>query len=174
VIQHRLPDRHLSDLVRQSTFRTRGRHAGVWLAPVAEQKDSAMHWSAYDIFFVISGGYLVFEMVKSSQRRSMIRPLLIRPSLPAIALVAAALGGALTLTSCGSDPLAITCGSYLRKSEQQQLDLAARWGSPDRDHPSRIAEFASGEYRKDLLHYCPGHRNSRLSELELTLVPGVR
>jgi hypothetical protein len=104
----------------------------------------------------------------------MIRPPLIRPSLPALAFVAAALGGALMLTSCGSDPLAITCGSYLRKSERQQLDLAARWGSPDRGHPSQIAKFASGEYRNDLLHYCPGHRDSRLSELELTLVPGVR
>lgn len=77
---------------------------------------------------------------------------------------------ALMLTGCGSsDPLAITCADFLTKDPQTQLDLATRWGAPNRDHIGPAEKFVGPEYRRKLLEYCPTHPDAKLNELELRL-----
>lgn len=77
-----------------------------------------------------------------------------------------------TVACASSDPLSITCQEYVKKSNSEQLDLAARWGSPDRKTVNAGAELVAPKYRQDLLNYCPGHPKDRLKDLEFRFGPG--
>lgn len=88
-----------------------------------------------------------------------------RLHLVGIAVAAVALS---TLTACGtSDPLAITCSQFMKKDSKAQLDLATRWGAPNRDNIGPGERIAGRAYKDDLLRYCPGHPDAKLSELTL-------
>ena len=71
--------------------------------------------------------------------------------------------------SCSADPLSVTCGDYLKKAKSEQLDLAARWAAPDRNHVDNLATMVAPTYRDDLLRYCPAHSGDRLRDLELRI-----
>jgi len=79
---------------------------------------------------------------------------------------------ALMLTGCSNpDPLAITCEEFMSKDADAQLELAARWAAPDRDHVGAMEKGVAPTYRKDLLQYCPNHPKEKLKELELQIRP---
>jgi hypothetical protein len=84
----------------------------------------------------------------------------------AITIAATLLAG--TATACSSDPLSVTCGDYLNKSQTEQLDLAARWADPARNQTTQIDRAAAPGYRTDFLAYCPSHTDDRLKDLELS------
>lgn len=92
------------------------------------------------------------------------------PRLMTLALAAAL---AATLTACGSsDPLAIVCSDFAGKDAATQLDLAARWGAPNRDHVGATERILAPTYRADLLRYCPNHPNVKLTDVALRLTGG--
>jgi hypothetical protein len=79
---------------------------------------------------------------------------------------------ALMLTGCTSaDPLAITCEEFMSKDAETQLELAARWAAPNREHVGAMEKMVAPQYRKDLLQYCPNHPKDKLNELELQIRP---
>jgi len=89
-------------------------------------------------------------------------------------LTAFAANGLISLmfAGCGSpDPLAITCEEFMSKDAQTQLELAARWAAPDREHVGAMEKGVAPVYRKDLLQYCPNHPKDKLKELELQIRP---
>ena len=57
-------------------------------------------------------------------------------------------------TGCSKDPLAIRCQEYVQRDSATQLDLAARWGSPNRSHPSPLGQLVADSYRSQLVSYC--------------------
>jgi hypothetical protein len=71
-----------------------------------------------------------------------------------------------TATACSSDPLSVTCGDYLNKSQTEQLDLAARWADPARNQTTQIDRIAAPGYRTEFLAYCASHPGDRLKDLE--------
>lgn len=78
----------------------------------------------------------------------------------------------LMLTGCSTaDPLAITCEEFMSKDAETQLELAARWAAPNRDHVGAMEKAVAPTYRKDLLQYCPNHPKDKLNELELQIRP---
>jgi hypothetical protein len=70
--------------------------------------------------------------------------------------------------ACTSNPLDVTCHEYAGLGEAQQLDLAARWGSPTRDRVDAAGRIVAPRYRSDLLDYCRSHADDKLKDLEIT------
>ncbi len=85
------------------------------------------------------------------------------------AVLAAAVAMLPVLTACSSDPLATTCAEYLKKDAATQLDLATRWGAPNRDHIDEMAKMAGHQYQTDLGNYCPKHPDNKLADLVGTI-----
>jgi hypothetical protein len=69
------------------------------------------------------------------------------------------------LAACTPDPLDITCAEYSGLGQDEQLDLAARWGSPSRDHIDEMAKMVAASLRNDLLNYCRTHSDDKLKDL---------
>jgi hypothetical protein len=86
--------------------------------------------------------------------------------IPLVAVVIALTGGG--AVACTSDPLDVTCEEYAGLGEAQQLDLAARWGSPARDRVETMGRIVAPKYRNDLLSYCRTHSGDKLKDLEIT------
>ncbi|MEU4247748.1 hypothetical protein AB0F15_10075 [Amycolatopsis sp. NPDC026612] len=72
------------------------------------------------------------------------------------------------VAACTPDPLDVTCEKYLSLGEAEQLDLAALWGTPTRDHVDATGRIVAPRYRSDLLGYCRTHSDDKLKDLELT------
>ncbi|HEY6421707.1 MAG TPA: hypothetical protein VIY28_00385 [Pseudonocardiaceae bacterium] len=68
-------------------------------------------------------------------------------------------------TACSSEPLAISCKEYLQKSQQEQLDLAALWGSPNQKTTGPEGRIVAPSYRENFLTYCPKHPDDQLKDL---------
>jgi hypothetical protein len=85
--------------------------------------------------------------------------------------IAVTLAASCALTSCASDPMSTTCRDYLGKTEAEQLDLAALWAQPVRDKVTAIGRSVAPVYRRDLIAYCPSHRDARLKDLDLRIKP---
>jgi hypothetical protein len=86
--------------------------------------------------------------------------------IPLVAIVLALTGGG--AAGCTSDPLDVTCQEYAGLGEAQQLDLAARWGSPTRDRVDAAGRIVAPRYRSELLSYCRTHADDKLKNLEIT------
>ncbi|MEU5261731.1 hypothetical protein [Amycolatopsis sp. NPDC021455] len=83
-----------------------------------------------------------------------------------VAIVITLTGGG--AAACTADPLDVTCQEYAGLGETQQLDLAARWGSPARDRVDAAGRIVAPRYRSDLLGYCRTHPDDKLKDLEIT------
>jgi hypothetical protein len=73
------------------------------------------------------------------------------------------------VAACGSDPLNTKCADFIKKSESEQLDLSARWGTPDGEKPDAAAEIEAPDDRRKLSKYCADHLDVKLSEIPSTL-----
>jgi hypothetical protein len=78
----------------------------------------------------------------------------------------------LATSACSSDPLNIACSDYLTKSHAEQLDIAARWGAPNRDNVGPVERLAGAAYQKELVTYCKSHPDDKLSDLTVGIGVG--
>jgi hypothetical protein len=85
------------------------------------------------------------------------------------ALAAMGLVGLLAACSSSSDPLAITCSDYMKKSATAQEQLAALWGSGNRHRasPDTGGTLTAPANARLLRDYCgnSAHEGAKLTDL---------